>query len=133
MNALFEIRAWPGLFRYYQAAVVNTLFGYGLYALFVTAGLNMYVAQFVGHVLGVIFNYFTYSRHAFRGTHGSKLRFGLAYVGHYLVGLAMLALASLVFQSPYIAGLAALILASILNYFVLKNLVFTRTAAGAQS
>ena len=37
------------LWRYYQAGIVNTAFGYGLYAAFVAAGLNMYVAQIVAH------------------------------------------------------------------------------------
>ena len=127
MSALSAIRATAGLWRYYQAAIVNTVFGYSLYALFVAVGLNMYVAQLVGHVLGVTFNYFTYSRHAFRGTQGSKLRFVMAYAGHYVVSLAMLAISARVLSSPYAAGLLALILASLLNYFVLKNLVFTKT------
>ena len=37
------------LWRYYQAGVVNTLFGYGMFALFVKLGLNMYVAQICAH------------------------------------------------------------------------------------
>ena len=127
MKPLSAIRATAGLWRYYQAAILNTVFGYSLYALLVAVGLNMYVAQLVGHVLGVTFNYFTYSRHAFRGTQGSKLRFVLAYAGHYVVSLTMLALSARVLSSPYAAGLLALILASLLNYFVLKNLVFTKS------
>jgi putative flippase GtrA len=127
------LRSWGSLIRYYQAAVVNTLFGYSLYALFVAAGMNMYVAQLVGHVLGVIFNYFTYSRHAFRGAEGSKIRFAAAYAGNYLVGLITLAAVSTVIPSPFVAGFVALIVASLVNYFVLRNLVFVRTAAGAGS
>jgi putative flippase GtrA len=127
VRALSAVRATAGLWRYYQAAIVNTVFGYSLYALLVAVGLNMYAAQLVGHVLGVTFNYFTYSRHAFRGTEGSKLRFVMAYAGHYLVSLTMLAASARVVSSPYTAGLLALILASLLNYFVLKNLVFTKS------
>lgn len=133
LKALSAIRSWREMFRYYQAAIVNTVFGYSLYALFVAVGLNMYVAQLVGHVIGVIFNYFTYSRHAFRGTEGSKLRFAFAYVANYLVGLAMLALWSFVIESPYLAGFAALIMASVVNYFVLRHLVFIKGPGGAIS
>jgi len=53
------------LWRYYQAGIVNTLFGYGLFALFVKLGLNMYLAQICAHVLGAAFNYYSYSRHVF--------------------------------------------------------------------
>jgi putative flippase GtrA len=113
------------LWRYYQAGIVNTVFGYGLYALFVAVGFNMYVAQITAHITGVAFNYFTYSRHAFRDFSGSKTRFILSYAANYLLGLAALAVASIVVRSPYLAGLIAIFFVSIVNYFILKHLVFT--------
>ena len=117
------------LWRYYQAGIVNTLFGYGCYALLVKLGLGMYVAQLIAHVAGVAFNYLTYSRHVFADSAPAKLRFGLSYVGNYFLGLGALALAARLFESPYVAGLAAIIVVSLLNFFVLKHLVFTRGAA----
>jgi putative flippase GtrA len=117
------------LWRYYQAGIVNTLFGYGLYALFVAVGLNMYVAQICAHILGMTFNYFTYSRYAFRDAEGSKLRFVLSYAANYLLGLASLAAAAQVIASPYLAGLAAVLFVSMVNYFILKHFVFTRRVA----
>jgi putative flippase GtrA len=117
------------LFRYYQAGMVNTAFGYGLYALFVALGLNMYVAQIIAHVLGVTFNYFTYSRHVFHDASGSKLRFLVSYALNYLAGLAALAAASRVIGSPYAAGLVAVLVVSIANYFVLKHAVFIQRTA----
>jgi putative flippase GtrA len=116
------------LWRYYQAGIVNTAFGYGLYALFVAIGLNMYVAQIVAHVLGVTFNYFTYSRHAFHDAEASKWRFVLSYAVNYLLGLAGLWAASRVIASPYLAGFVAVIFVSLLNFFVLKHFVFVRKA-----
>lgn len=117
------------LWRYYQAGIVNTLFGYGMFALFVKLGLNMYIAQICAHVLGVAFNYFSYSRHVFHGSNASKPRFILSYAFNYLLGLASLAAASLVIHSPYIAGIISILFVSIVNYFVLKRLVFIRQAA----
>lgn len=116
------------LWRYYQAGIVNTLFGYGLYALMVAFGLHIYAAQLIAHVLGVLFNYLTYSRHAFGDIQGSKWRFALSYGVNYLMSLAALAAASQVIRSPYLAGLAAVVLVSLLNFFVLKHFVFTRKA-----
>ncbi|HEX6661795.1 MAG TPA: GtrA family protein [Sphingomicrobium sp.] len=127
------VRSWGSLIRYYQAAIVNTLFGYALYSVFVAAGVNIYVAQLLAHVLGVIFNYFTYSRYAFRDNSASKLRFALAYGGNYFIGLAMLAAASAVVKSAYLAGFIALVGVSLINYFVLRNLVFTKRAAEAEA
>jgi putative flippase GtrA len=110
------------LWRYYQAGVVNTLFGLGAYALLVWLGLNMFVA----HVAGIAFNYLTYSRHVFRDARPAKLRFVLSYGGNYLIGLATLAAVAQVIPSPYIAGIVTALLVSILNYFVLKHLIFVR-------
>lgn len=113
------------LWRYYQAGIVNTAFGYGLYATFVTLGLNMYVAQIVAHLLGVMFNYVTYSRHAFHDSTVSKGRFVASYAVNYLLGLAALWAASQFITSPYLAGLVAVIFVSLINYLILRHWVFT--------
>ena len=113
------------LWRYYQAGIVNTAFGYGLYAAFVALGFNIYLAQVVAHLLGMTFNYFTYSRHAFRDSDVSKSRFILSYAINYLLGLASLWAASQLIVSPYLAGLVAVVVVSLVNYLILKNWVFT--------
>lgn len=114
------------LLRYYQAGILNTLFGFGTYSSLVFLGLNLYLAQFISHFAGVVFNYFSYSRHVFRDSGPAKLRFTLSYVGNYLMGLAVLAAMAQVIRSPYVAGLAAIVIVSLINYFVLKHLVFRR-------
>ena len=113
-------RVW----RYYMVGAVNTLFGYGVYASLLLMGLQMYVAQVTAHVMGVIFNYFTYSRHVFQAAPASKLRFLLSYVLNYFVGLGSLALAATVIASPYLAGLLAMLVTSIINFLVLRRHVF---------
>lgn len=120
MQRLLEI------FRYYQAGAVNATFGFGLYALLVWLGLGMYLAQVTAHVLGVAFNYFTYSRHVFRDAGSAKLRFLLSYGVNYFTSLAALMLVSLVVKSSYLAGFAAIVITSVINYVMLKYLVFVR-------
>lgn len=115
---------WRLLWRYYQTGIVNAAFGYGLFAAFVTVGWNMYVSQIVAHILGMTFNYFTYSRYAFAGQTGSKRRYVVSYAFQYLFGLASLAAAARVISSPYLAGLISLGVVSVVNYFILKRLVF---------
>jgi len=116
------------LWRYYQAGIVNTAFGYGLFALFVALGLNMYVAQIASHLLGMAFNYFTYSRHAFHDSDVSKSRFIASYAVNYLLGLGALWAVSQAVASPYLAGLIAVAIVSLINYFILKHWVFTARA-----
>lgn len=122
-------KGWWQLFRYYQAGVVNVLFGYSLFALLVWLGLQVYAAQLMGHVLGVIFNYFTYSRYVFARQQSDKALFAMSYVCNYFFGLAGLWLALKAVPSPYLAGLASTVVVAMINYFILKRLVF-RSPAG---
>ena len=122
---------WKQLFRYYQAGLINTVFGYGAYATFVGLGLDMYVAQIVAHTLGTAFNYLTYSRYTFAGQRGSVWRFLASYVGNYLLSLATLAGFAQLTSSPYVAGLLSVVLVSIINFFILKRLVFRAEAREA--
>lgn len=118
------------IWHYYQAGILNAVFGFGLFALFVRLGLNLYLAQIVAHAIGVAFNYVTYSRHAFRDAEPAKLRFAASYAVNYLVSLGVLAVADRLVQSDYVAGFIALVLTSFINYFVLKHWVFRDVAAG---
>lgn len=117
------------VWRYYQAGVLNTAFGYGAFALLVWLGLNMFVAQLVSHLAGMVFNYFTFSRHVFRDCPPDKIRYVLSYAGNYAMGLAGLAVVSRAISSPYLAGLVTLVVVSALNYFLLRFFVFRTRAA----
>ena len=123
----FSPAALGQVWRYYQVGVVNTVFGYGLYAALIGAGLQMYLAQIVGHIIAVAFNYLTYTRHVFAARPTSKLRFAAAYGVNYVVSLASLAGAAAVVSSAYAAGLLAIVVASLVNLVVLKRFVFVST------
>ncbi len=117
---------WTRIRRYYQAGIVNTLFGYGLFALLVWLSMNVYLAQTLSHLSGMAFNYFTYSRYAFAGHEFSPVRFILSYGVNYLLGLAALAGFTQIVASPYVAGMASVIVVSLINYFILKKFVYRR-------
>lgn len=117
------------IWRYYQAGLLNAAFGFGLFALFVRLGFNLYVAQIVAHILGATFNYITYSRHVFRDSGPAKRRFAASYAVNYVISLVTLAGADCVVSSHYLAGFISLVLTSLINYFVLKHLVFQSPVA----
>lgn len=110
--------------RYYQAGIVNTLFGLGAYSALVAAGLNIYAAQAISHVAGMAFNYLTYSRHVFRDAGPAKTRFVLSYAVNYLASVATLALVARFLANPYVAGILSAFIVSVGNYFALKLVVF---------
>lgn len=129
MKITHQLARLTQLFRYYQAGLINMAFGFGLYAMLVATGLNIYVAQIISHCLGVAFNYFTYSRHVFRDAGPSKLRFVISYGVNYLLSAGMLATVTLWIKSPYVAGLIVVITVSLINYFALKHIVFATNRA----
>jgi putative flippase GtrA len=112
------------ILRYLVVGVVNTGFGYGLYAGLIWLGLDRYSAQAIGYVLGTGFNYLTYSRHVFAGAGPDKFRFVLSYAGNYLLNLAGLRAVSGFVADPYLAGAVTTLAVVVLNYLVLKRLVF---------
>jgi putative flippase GtrA len=122
--ASFKSRRVIEVFRYYQAGIVNTLFGLGAYAALVWAGLGIYAAQLIAHLAGMAFNYMTYSRHVFRDAGPAKGRFVLSYAVNYLLSLASLAIIARFIANPYAAGFLSAFLVSIVNYFALKFVVF---------
>jgi len=124
----FSLGRFAELWRYYQAGIINTAVGYGMFAAFVHFGLNLFVAQICSHILGAVFNYLTYSRHVFRES-APALRFILSYIGNYFAGLIALWVISRFIVSPYLAGFCALALVSFGNYFALKYLVFRKQAS----
>lgn len=115
---------WWQVIRYYQAGIVNTLFGFGCYALLVWLGLDMFVAQLVSHTAGTLFNYLTYSRYTFRSETGSLGRFVLSYAVNYLLSLGSLWALSRFVASPYVAGLLSIVVVSVINFVILKRFVF---------
>ena len=119
-----RLARWQLLIRYYQAGMVNLAFGYGLYAGLIALGLSAYPAQALSHMLGMAFNYVTYSRHVFRNAGPAKLRFVASYAVNYVLSLATLAGLKQAMAIDYLAGLLAAVIVSVINFAALKYLVF---------
>jgi putative flippase GtrA len=106
--------------------LINTAFGLGLYFLLVYIGLNIFVAQLISHFTGVVFNYFMFTTHVFKGHKANIVAYVASYGLNYLLGLGLLAGYHLMVRSPYLAGFLATFTASVINYVMLKVFVFRR-------
>lgn len=74
------------ILRFGAVGVLNTAFGYGLYALFVHLGALPELALLVATIIGVIFNFFTTGRLVFRNSdNGLFIRFAAAYASIYVL------------------------------------------------
>ena len=114
------------ILRFGVAGLVNTAFGFGVYASLVLAGLPVFLALLLATVAGVFFNFLTYGGYAFRQLAARRLpRFLVAYGGIYAFNLALLeGLRAFTALGPIAAQLACLAVVTPTAYLVLKKAVF---------
>jgi putative flippase GtrA len=119
----------PKIIRFLTAGILNTAFGYVIYAVLVFVGVPYLLALLMATVAGVIFNYFSFGRIVFDG-HGNWFVFGkfvIAYAAIYGVNAVLLRTLTRDFLlSPYLGQVICIPLSVVLswilmNYWVYKN------------
>jgi putative flippase GtrA len=111
------------ILRFLATGLLNTAFGYMLYALFLLCRLPPLWALLWATAIGVVFNYFSFRRVVFGGrvSAGVFLKFVVTYVAIYGVNAALLSGLTRYFAlSPY-AGQVLCIPVSVLLSWVLMN------------
>ena len=132
LRALRAEKSFRQLFLFVLVGVLNTLFGYGCYALLVWLGLHYGLAALLGTVLGVLFNFRTTGRFVFQN-HDNRLlgRFILVYVVGYGANVAGLwALQKLNFDL-YEGGALLLAPSALLTFLLQKRYVFIQLKSEA--
>ena len=112
--------------RYLATGVINTCFGYAVYALLIWIGINYFIAAPASFVLGTLFNYFSnrYLVFFYKGHISSLLRFCVVYGFLLVVNLALIAALVAVGMSELVAGALAVPPHAFLGYVLLKRFVF---------
>lgn len=115
--------------RFLLAGVLNTLFGYLVFALATAAGANTFLALTVSTAAGVAFNFQTSRRLVFgRGAPGREVRFVALYAGLLVANWAALRAAQAL-GAPRLLAQAALLLPFAALSFAGQRLFVFRTAA----
>ncbi|MFR8440345.1 MAG: GtrA family protein [Campylobacter sp.] len=116
------------LFSFLLVGILNTIFGYGLFALFIYLGLYYPLAVLLSTILGVLFNFKTIGGLVF-GSNDNKLifKFILVYVIIYLLNIFFLWLFKrLGFENMYLNGFILLIPLAAVSFLLNKFFVFRR-------
>ena len=116
------------LISFLLVGILNTAFGYGLFALFIYLGLYYPLAVLFSTILGVLFNFKTIGKLVFGSSdNGLILRFALVYVITYLLNIFFLWLfKKLGFENMYINGFVLLIPLAAVSFLLNKFFVFRR-------
>lgn len=125
LQALWAEKNFRQLSLFVLVGVLNTLFGYGCYALLLWLGLHYGMATLLGTILGVLFNFRTTGRLVFQN-HDNRLlgRFILVYVVGYGANVAGLWALQKIGLDAYKGGALLLLPSALLTFWLQKRYVF---------
>ena len=117
--------------RFLLVGILNTIFGYSLFAILILMGLHYKYAVLIGTILGVLFNFQTTGRLVF-GSKNNKLvfRFVGVYVVTFLLNVEALRIADAINVNIeqktkiLIAGAILVLPMSIISFVLMKLFVF---------
>jgi putative flippase GtrA len=117
----------PKIIKFLGAGLLNTAFGYAVYAGLLFFNAPYLAALFFATIAGVIFNYFSFGRMVFDG-HGSWLVFGkfvAAYALIYGVNAALLSVLTDHFLlNPYLGQAICIPLSVLLSWILMNHWVY---------
>jgi putative flippase GtrA len=131
MHRLFSTRNLVNsrIIKFLSVGLLNTIFGYAVFAILIFFKVHYLAALFVATVAGVVFNYFTFGRLVFykSGSSFTFVKFAIAYTAVYITNAALLGALTRDFLFSYYFGQMICIPPSVflswllLNYWVYKE------------
>jgi putative flippase GtrA len=113
--------------RFLGVGVLNTVFGYSLFALFIYCGLVYPLAVLLATCAGIVFNFRTLGGLVFRQPDTSLFwRFVVVYLIIYVLNVLLLKIGTYFLQNIYINGAIGLPLTALTAYLLNKHMVFQR-------
>lgn len=115
----------PLFLRFIAVGVLNSVFGYGCFALLMVAGMHYVPALLLATIAGVLFNFKTTGALVFKSNNnGLIFRFIASYTIVYVVNVTGLKLLSLLGINPYYGGAVLILPMAALAFFLFKRFVF---------
>ena len=127
MRKLIQKYITAEFIRFVLVAMLNTLFGYGVYTLLVYCGMHFSLATLISTILGVLFNFKTYGILVFKNSSNKLIfRFVLVYCVVYLCNIGGIALLKTLGISSYLAGAVMLVPVGLLGFILNKIFVYSQ-------
>jgi putative flippase GtrA len=115
--------------KFLLVGVLNTLFGYLVYSLFVYLIENPYVSVVGATCVAIVFNFKTYGSLVFKSKDNTKIfRFFAIYIGLMAIqSFSIKILAYLGITNAYISGAIVTLPIAALSYFLIRKFVFIKS------
>lgn len=105
---------------------INTLFGYGVYVLFIYLNVNYFFSSLISLFFGIMFNFLTIGKFVFGKLNFKKInKFICFYLFLYVLYVFFIKIFSLWQSNLYICGMFAVIFISIISFIVNKYFIFS--------
>jgi putative flippase GtrA len=113
--------------RYLIIGGINTLFGYGIFALLLYLGLHYALASFLAICAGILFNFNTTGRIVFKNSnHRLLFQFLIVYSIIYLINVLLLKLMVMYAINLYLGSATTVLPMAFLAYLLNKKFVFNQ-------
>jgi len=107
--------------------VINTLFSYTMFALFITLRINYSISLLLATVCGILFNYRSTGKYVFNHRGNSLLfKFFILYLALYIINLINLKILNYFIQNFYISGVISVIFSAIISFFCNRKFIFNQ-------
>lgn len=115
------------VFHFLVTGVINTIFGFSVYSIFIYIGMGYFISSSAAMVLGAAFNYRTIKVYVFgKSQKASPLAFGGCYLAVLAITVLLLEALGTVGTNPYVAGFLVSPPMAIFSYFLQKQFVFRK-------
>ena len=114
--------------KFLLIGLLNTLFGYSIYAFFIYLNLDYYSASILSYIFGILFNFFTYKSLVFNIFFKKLIfiKFLIVYVLIYLLNLILLKSIDSVLNNLYTSQAVILPFLIISNWLLFNLWVFKK-------
>jgi len=111
--------------RFILVGILNTVFGYSMFSLFIHIGFHYGIAVLFSTILGVLFNFKTFGKLVFNNTnHRLIYKFILTYCVLYVINVSLIKASLFFISNIYISGAIGSVLTAIFSYFLNAKWVF---------
>ncbi len=115
------------LAKFILVGILNTAFGYSVYAVFIFLGFNYVYSMLFATGIGAIFNFKTIGALVFDAHEKERIyKFFLVYIVIYFVNIILIKVLMTQGANPYLAGALALIPSTAISFVLNKYFVFKR-------
>lgn len=111
--------------RFIATGILNTLVGWLIYSVLILLGVKVWLALLLPTIIGVLFNFFTISKFAFRKFSIKNLpKFILVYILIYLINYFLISILNSYISNEIITQFLLLPFVAIISFLLFSKVVY---------